>query len=259
MHDFLMSLWELIADLPVSLGWAVIGGFVTAIVGALVSLWNTRRTLAVQRLANTRSVSTFIADKRQKWIDDLRSDIAKYLSLSLETAEAWKQLYWKCGDRHDRYWGQDPQAVVDECEALRIVFLKDNTTRASEHHQLYMRVVLRLNDDEKLHQALTISLRQLRTNMDDLAVAALRGNYANQPLFEAIQATLNDAEFFTKAILKEEWQRLKREVAEPNRLIKDILNIKVPSNAALRDSQSSAPGVASALSSETPSSVKASA
>ncbi|WP_286929118.1 hypothetical protein [Pseudomonas sp. UBA7721] len=250
MTAFLTSTWEFIAGLPVG-AWAVIGGLVAALIAALVSLWNTRKTLDVQRLTNARSASTFIGDKRQKWIDDLRNDISKYLSLSLETAEAWKQLYWKCGNEYDEHFHHSPQEVLKVCESWRINFLSQNATRDSEHHQLYMRIILRLNNSEDSHQKLMTKLVELRTHMGDLAKLALIGSYSNQGLLDSIAETLNFAAEHTRVILKEEWQRLKREIADPDGLICEILSTNksesVGDGALLRES---APGVAPSLSQE---------
>ncbi|MFP3693521.1 hypothetical protein, partial [Burkholderia sp. SIMBA_048] len=63
-------------------GWQIVGTSVTALIGVIASYGiaakNRRQlvqhgaaTLDVQRVANARSAATFIADKRQKWIDDL--------------------------------------------------------------------------------------------------------------------------------------------------------------------------------------------
>jgi hypothetical protein len=230
MTDFFTNAWDLITRLPAVLGWTVIGGLMTALIAALVSIWNARRSLDVQRLTNARSASTFIADKRQKWIDDLRTDASKYLSLSLETAEAWKQLYWKCGNEFDE--GHDPQNALKACESLRINFLSENAMRDSEHHQLYMRIILRLNNEEEAHQMLMTTLDEMRTHMNNLAMAALRGSYSNPALFDSIALTLDIATAYTKIILKEEWQRLKREIADPNRLINEILTTRKPKMVA---------------------------
>lgn len=253
MTDFFTNAWEFIARLPAVLGWTVIGGLVTALIAALVSIWNTRRSLDVQRLTNARSASTFIADKRQKWIDDLRTDASKYLSLSLETAEAWKQLYWKCGNEYDEHCDHDPQNVLKVCESLRINFLSENATRDSEHHQLYMRIILRLNNEEEAHQRLMTTLDELRTHMRDLATAALRGSYSNQKLFDSIAVTLDCAAAYTKIILKEEWQRLKREIADPDRLMREILTASKPEMVTIGTMpRKPASGVASSLSKEIP-------
>ncbi|WP_339436460.1 hypothetical protein [Pseudomonas sp. EL_65y_Pfl1_R32] len=255
MSESLMKAWEVIAQLPVG-GWAVIGGLLAALlaalIAALVSLLNTRSTLNVQRLANARSVSTFIADKRQKWIDDLRDDTSRYLSLSLETAEAWKQLYRRCGNEHDEHFHHSPQEVLKTCDSLRINFLRENAARDSEHHQIYMRIILRLNTEEISHQHLMTELVELRTYMGDLAKAAVIDFYSNQELLDSIAATLSFAAEHTKIILKEEWQRLKREVADPDRLMHQILSTNTSeAPASGRLLRKPATGVASSLSQET--------
>lgn len=223
MTDFFTSAWKVITELPAAVGWTVIGSMLaallTAVVSAIVSVSNTRKTLEVQRLANARSASTFIADKRQKWIDDLRSDVSRYLSLSQEIAEGWRQLYWACGDKHDRHWHSDPQHVLGACESLRISFLRDNAPRDSEHHLLYMRILLRLNNGEESHMGLMTTLDELRSSMRELEAAALQGTYENKELLDKIKVTIEFAAAYAKIILKEEWQRLKREVATPSRLL----------------------------------------
>ncbi|MEW9587079.1 hypothetical protein [Paraburkholderia sp. DGU8] len=74
------------------------GVLLAALIAASVSLFNMHRqlkhsrdnlkhakdTLNDQRTANTRSAATFIADKRQQWIDELRADMATYLAESQE-------------------------------------------------------------------------------------------------------------------------------------------------------------------------------
>jgi hypothetical protein len=238
MADLYTITREIFGSIPVR-GWAAIVGLIAALLAALVSLWNTRKTLDVlrrsldvQRLTNARAVSTFIADKRQKWIDDLRNDVSKYLALSLETAEAWKQVYWKCGNEYDANSDRDPLGTLKACESTRVEFLGANALRDSEHHQLYMRILLRLNNDEKAHQDLTVTLGGLRAHMRDLAVAALKGSYSNQKLLDTIAEDLSLAAESTKAILKEEWQRLKCEVADPDKLIFEILSASTSKSLA---------------------------
>lgn len=253
MNDFFKNTWEFITGLPAAPGWAVNATLVVALIGAFVNFWNTRRSLDVQRLTNERTASTFIADKRQKWIDDLRNDASKYMSLSSETAEAWKQLYWKCGKEYDDHPNHDPQDVLDVCESFRIQFLSENATRDSEHHQLYMRIILRLNNEEEAHQKLMAALGELRDQMGNLAMAALRGTYSNQELFKSIAVTLDLTAECTKVILKEEWQRLKREIADPNRLMRKILSDdrnKITADGARLLTPT--PGVGSSLAKEIP-------
>ncbi|MGE1091360.1 hypothetical protein [Pseudomonas zeae] len=233
MTDFLSNIWAFLNGIS-TIGLTVTLSLVTSLIAAIVSIWNAQRLLGVQRLSNARSASTFIADKRQKWIDDLRNDASRYLSLSLEIAEAWKQLYWKCGAEYDENPNRDPSDVLNVCESLRIRFINDNSGRDSEHHQLYMRIILRLNNEECTHLELSALLGNLRLNMKDLALAALKGTYSNQGLFDSIENSLERSAASTKIILKEEWQRLKFEVADPDRLIAEILSGRKSNKAAAR-------------------------
>ncbi|WP_312374258.1 hypothetical protein [Stutzerimonas nitrititolerans] len=226
--DFFISTPGFFSDLPEKLGWTVIGSIITCLIFAGVNLWNNRQTIGMQRLANARAASTFIADKRQKWIDDLRYDMSKLLSLTQEISEAWKQVYWKCGSELDEHGDIDPQGVHEYCESLRLGFLRNNAPRDSEHHQLLMRVLLRLNKCEEAHQNLIRTLTELRISLGGLAAAALRGEYADQKLFDSIEATVALAMDYSTSILKEEWQRLKHEVADPHQLIKAIMATSKP-------------------------------
>lgn len=87
--------------------WQAIGSGVVAIVAAtagIIGQLNIARknrlqlslqakdTLAIQRTVTERAAATFIADKRQKWIDELRTDMAAHLSLSSEIVWKWETV-----------------------------------------------------------------------------------------------------------------------------------------------------------------------
>ena len=228
MDEFFASTVAFLAGVS-PLGWTATVSLVTSLIASVVSIWNAQRllgiqrdALAVQHLSNARSASTFIADKRQKWIDDLRNDASKLIALSLETAEAWKQLYSKCVK--ELYDNRDPLDALKQCDVLRVEFVNSNALRDSEHHQLYMRIILRLNIEEDVHKELTKTLENLRADMAALASLAQKGNYNSSQLFDIINASLKAVEDNTRVILKQEWQRLKREVADPDKLIQEILS-----------------------------------
>ena len=98
------------------------------------------------------------------------------------------------------------------------------------------------------------ALSELRLRMGDLATAALRGTYSNQELFQSIAAILDSTAEHTKIILKAEWQRLKREIADPNKLMHEILSTnKVKALTNFEALSKPTLGVASSLSKETQS------
>ncbi|MBR7989526.1 hypothetical protein KDX04_27220 [Burkholderia cenocepacia] len=202
----------------------VFGAVITAGVNHVNSrrtLNHSRETLDVQRTANARAVATFIADKRQKWIDDLRSDVSLYLGLTAELTDAWRRQFGLMGDIWDRSPARD-QSLLDRIEDKRVKFLNEIAPRDSEHYQALSRIFLRLNHKELSHQRLVTSLRSLRAALAELQMRAIRDEYANHDIYAAIEVNLNSASNASVAILKEEWQRLKLEVADPDQLIEDI-------------------------------------
>lgn len=211
----------------------VLTGFIGTVIGAAITAWvnhinsrktlhHSRETLDVQRTANARAAATFIADKRQKWIDDLRADVSLYLGLTAELTDAWRRQFGMMGE----IWDKDPvpdQDTVDRVEALRFGLLEAIAPRDSEHYQALNRVLLRLNPNEVSHQQLTRALSSLRSALAELQMRALRGEFANHDIYAAIELNLGSASTASIVILKEEWQRLKLEVAAPERLIDEIL------------------------------------
>ncbi|WP_322047434.1 hypothetical protein [Paraburkholderia sp. J67] len=81
-------------------GWQTVGAVGAAVVGVCVQLYIAYRTrqqttkqsqdtLKIQRTVTERSAATFIAEKRQKWIDELRADMAAHLAISSEIVWKW--------------------------------------------------------------------------------------------------------------------------------------------------------------------------
>ncbi|MCE4547224.1 MULTISPECIES: hypothetical protein [unclassified Caballeronia] len=192
-----------------------------------------RDTLDVQRVSTARTASTFIAEKRQKWIDDLRGDVSRYVSLTLEIAEGWKALFSKLGEEHDKRWDQDPQGVFDFCETQRKDFVAYNAKSLSEQHQIQVRIVLRLNKVEDAHKGLLDAINALRVYLHDLERSAEAGKYDAKETFDSMARSIDIATNLTNVILRQEWVRLKREVAAPEQLILDILDAKMPDHAAV--------------------------
>ncbi|SDR55168.1 hypothetical protein SAMN05443245_7615 [Paraburkholderia fungorum] len=221
-------------------GWAIIGSVsigALSILGNIYLAFKSRNqvidqaasqfkqaaaSLDVQRTSTARAASTFIADKRQKWIDELRTETSHYIALTLELTEAWKRL---C-DAMNEVWyevNRSPQDQLDECADLRSKFEHSIAASNSEHYQLLVRVTMRLNNDELTHQGLINALRKLRGLLADLQVRAQQDRTDIRDLLILTESESQFATGFTKSILKEEWQKLKREVADPERLIADIL------------------------------------
>lgn len=214
--------------------WQIIGTTATAVIGVVSSLYianknrsqliqHSKDTLDVQKLATARSASTFIAEKRQKWMDDLRADLALYLALSTELTEGWKRLFSRLGNEWDTHPNADPQQIHEWCENQRVIHEQAIASRESEHYQLLMRVSLRLNANEGLHNLMLFAVYNLRKHLAELAIQAVKGAYSDKVMFAAIEQALGQASMYAHVILKAEWQRLKYDVAAPDDLLRDIL------------------------------------
>ena len=65
------------------------GGVATQFLIAHLSRRQITKQLDLQHLVSHRATATFVADKRQKWIDELRMDMAFHLALSQEIVWKW--------------------------------------------------------------------------------------------------------------------------------------------------------------------------
>ena len=209
-------------------GWQVVASVSGVSLQVIVAWWgarltsrNARATLDVQRLVTERSASSFIAEKRQKWIDELRTDVARCLALGQEISEAWRAWFSFTGEILDQV-ARDPRDQLDEIENYRRGLVNVNAPRDREHSEHLLRIRMRLNLAEGTHQDLMRALFQMRATLDELAEAAKRQQYGHNAKFDSIDADVQHASTFASMILKQEWNRLKREVAHPDQLLASI-------------------------------------
>ncbi|MDR8090731.1 hypothetical protein [Burkholderia gladioli] len=221
-------------------GWAIIGSVATALASIAGNIYLARKSrnqafeqaasqlkqaaasLDVQRTSTARAASTFIADKRQKWIDDLRTDTSHYIGLTFELTEAWKRLCESMNNVWDQL-NRNPQDQLNECADLRKNFEQAIAARNSELYQLLIRITMRLNNDETIHQGLINCLMKLRGLLADIQLLAQADKTDIRDLLIRIESEAQFTTIFTKQILKEEWKKVKREVAEPEHLIEKVL------------------------------------
>ncbi|MBL3967363.1 hypothetical protein H3O04_33355 [Burkholderia sp. KCJ3K979] len=232
-------------------GWAAIASSITTIVSIGATIWFASRnrglvieqaanqakqataTLNVQKTTTARTAATFIAEKRQKWIDDLRDDVSQYMALSLELTEAYKRTFSRLGSRWDRFPPQT-QDALDEFDDEMMQFQTSIADRNSHHYQLLTRILLRVNHNELAHKGLITSLSKVRSLLGDVAINAARQVYGNQEQYADIEHQLQFAQGYAKAIFHEEWRKLKREVADPGQTMDIILATRAPDDAAVK-------------------------
>lgn len=219
--------WQIFATIiGVSLQAAI------AILGWRYAAKNTRDTLDIQELVSNRTTASFIAEKRQKWIDELRSDMAIHIAQSQEIVWKWKAIKDTTAERVEILLNA---AFVDgvskskdqkkvEFKRNEIVqkilddFSKENGARDREHQERHIRIKFRLNPKE--HNELRDLLDKIRENV--LSAQGAKPGEEISKINDQLGVLLNSATEMTQVILKKEWQRIKQEVAYPESLIATI-------------------------------------
>ncbi|HGY1114530.1 TPA: hypothetical protein ACNUX9_001329 [Providencia rettgeri] len=183
------------------------------------------RQLDLQHLISHRTTASFVADKRQKWIDELRTDMAFHLALSQEIIWKWDSMRQRAALRIKED-ASNIDGTVDQVMAGKILqeiadkFSLENGARDREHQERHTRIMFRLNPKEELHIKLRQCLECIRVGLSKTQGAKTRAE-ADEQLNETIRL-IAKAQEHTQDILRAEWQRVKQEVAYPEALISTI-------------------------------------
>lgn len=179
-----------------------------------------KETLDVQRLVSHRATASFIAEKRQRWIDELRVDISFYLALSQEII--WK---YDAGREKSRLFkNENPKAtqieIDDNNQRIADSLSHEIGLRDRTHQESYIKLKLRLNSKEDQH----IELRNLLDNTRQIIqqTQAASDLLTTKKLIIQMKDTINQIIDLTEQVLKKEWTRVKQEVAFPDLLIQSI-------------------------------------
>lgn len=179
----------------------------------------------LQQLVSHRTTAAFVADKRQKWIDELRTDMAAHLASSQEILWKWEDMRSRTELRIQEE-ATDKAGLVDHAKANKIyqvaadAFSPENGARDREHHERHLRIMFRLNPEKELQIKLRNCLERIRASLHETQRAGSKPE-ANRLLNVAIRL-ISEAQEHTQAILKAEWQRVKQEVAYPEALMATI-------------------------------------
>src|SRR3546814_2114002 len=158
--------------------------------------------LSMQELASRRIANASISAKRQVWIDELRKDVAKYLSIWQEISYRWDAVVNKPREG----------AISDEELAA---FSQPIAQMRKEAHELQLLIELRLNMTEVNHQDLKALMNKLEntTLLYNRTVSQL----PPKNIQTVFKVGLNEVVIKTQKILKEEWERVKKDsYADPN-------------------------------------------
>ncbi|VVO56850.1 hypothetical protein PS876_00583 [Pseudomonas fluorescens] len=205
-------------------GSAVIVSLMAVVLGSLTQMWIAHRQrkvqlrlagqqsdqqqqalaeqLSMQELASRRIANANVSAKRQVWIDELRNDIAKYLTLWQEISYRWDAIV------------SEPRLEPISDEDLA-AFERPITEMRKEALELHLRIQLRLNATEIKHQDLKRLMNELErsTLLYQRTVSSFPPSVIQQQFRESLEGVVSK----TQEILKEEWERVKKDsYADPN-------------------------------------------
>jgi len=152
-----------------------------------------REQLSMQELASRRIANANISTMRQAWIDELRKDISKYLTLWQEISFLWEAIVKEPSD----------QGFED--------FKKRTTQMRMKALELQLRIELRLNMKEPNHNDLKKDMGKLESLIRlfdrERSPGILPGNVQAE-----FQKNLKQIVAKNQNILKDEWERVKKDL-----------------------------------------------
>ncbi|MGP5106113.1 hypothetical protein [Pseudomonas helleri] len=201
------------------------GGVLVQLLIAYLGRRQTAQQLDLQQLVSHRTTASFVADKRQKWIDELRTDMAFHLALSQEIVWKWDAMRSRAAVRAVEE-AKDGKGNIDQLKVGKIhqdaadAFAPENGARDREHHERHIRILFRLNPSETSHISLRKCLEEIRSSIHQTQGARNQGDAIR--LMKQTTNLVLQAQGLTETILKAEWKRVKQEVAYPEVLMSSI-------------------------------------
>ncbi|WP_186128613.1 hypothetical protein [Burkholderia gladioli] len=147
--------------------------------------------------------------------------------------EGWSRHFERLGNEWDNHPPTSPSHLENYNEAVR-KFADGYADRESRHTELLARIALRLNNHELAHEGLAGALHKIRSLLLDLNDKAARNEYNSREIRQRIDEESRFALGFARVILKEEWQRIKRDLADPDRLLNNIRATNSQDDATLK-------------------------
>jgi hypothetical protein len=177
--------------------------------------------------------STFVGDKRQKWIDDLRNDMSLYIANSYELVAIWLMFVVGQSETGNALNPTDATKMAKAYLDAHTKLSQKNTERDAAHQQVLTRIRFRLNPLETEHLELLKTLYRVRHSLETMAQRIGRRDILATKISAEIYRDLDKCASYTQAIFKGEWNRITREVAEPEKLLESIIAKAPPDVAAL--------------------------
>lgn len=161
---------------------------VAMVIGPVLQWCIAKRQAELQKAIAGRVAADNISAKRQNWIDDLRKDMAEYLTAIARLNELRRPA--------PDLSREDGRKNFDEMAA--------NSLKA---HELGIRIRLRLNPNEALHNTLVELLTELSNVSEDPPPDETKAQKV--AAMKAFSEVRDDVIVHMQRILKEEWERVK--------------------------------------------------
>jgi len=154
--------------------WQIIVSLIGVAVQLLIAERSKRKikkdsenNLEMQRFVSHRSVASVVADKRQKWIDELRADMASHLALSKEIVWGWDAVRSNAILEAQEKPNENAQKIWQDAADS---FSPVNGERDRKHEELHFRIKFRLNPNPKedLDAKILKCLDDVRNGLDEL-------------------------------------------------------------------------------------------
>lgn len=182
-----MTFDQATADVINKIALAVVA-VVALVVGPILQWWIAKRQAELQRTIANRVAADNISAKRQNWIDELRQDMAEFLTASARLNELMRPA----------------PNLSEEDQRKNFEEMATNNFRA---HELGLRIKLRLNPKEALHNTLVDLLKKLAdVSKDPPPNETPEQAKAANKAFSDVRA---EVIAHMQMILKYEWERVK--------------------------------------------------
>ena len=213
--DSFNKVWGVLIAASAAIIAAALGSFATAMVQLVSanqqrkhekrvadeeSLENSRiaqNKLLMTDATSQRKASAKVAQMRQVWINELRTDTAAYMALWQDIAYRWEAII---SDPRNRAISSITVEALNE----PIANMRRNA------HELEMRIMLRLNKDEEKHKELVVLMSDLETTVGLFSRDRSKepGNIIRVKVYKVLQALIDKQQ----EILKDEWKVVKKEL-----------------------------------------------
>lgn len=179
---------------------------VAAVGAALAAIYSARLNFIGQRQNIERQSTLFISGSRQAWINELRADVAEYISIADHMLSIYDRAVSAVSNAQA---GNEPATYPSYghavLEKMREFGLLDQEMK---FEAALARIVMRINPGNIADQLVETSARSLKKHLLDSVEQAVPSTMDLVVEFRRLREDLIAA---TRSVLKHEWEKIKQE------------------------------------------------